>query len=256
MGTWGFSILADDTALDVYSDYMKHFNSDLSPGAIREKLLADWKEEVEDADEGPVFWLAVARAQWDCGHLEPEIVSIVRKIIEQGVGLALWEEAGLKTLASRQRALQSFLAKLGTVNPRPKKPRKPRIAKAVFEPGDCLSATLPDGQYAALLVLDEAIESGEEELGSNLVAALRFHAAQQPTLSVFKARKWLLTRRTGKALKDAHAVCGGYRKSRDKYELVGHIDILPNDPTKPDSYTSWDQLPNVLFWDLKADKNG
>jgi hypothetical protein len=72
MGAWGTGILSDDTVRDVYSDYLDLFNRGNAPAVIRQKLLERYKESLEDSDDGPLIWVGIAKAQWDCAQLEPK----------------------------------------------------------------------------------------------------------------------------------------------------------------------------------------
>ena len=73
MGTWGVGLLSDDTAVDVYGEYMDKYNDGVDHAAIREVLEEDFADYLEDDDDGPVFWIALALAQWECGVLAPDV---------------------------------------------------------------------------------------------------------------------------------------------------------------------------------------
>ncbi len=60
MGTWGTAILSDDYALDVYRDYLDRYDAGESHTAILAALREEQREALEDPDDAPLFWLAVA----------------------------------------------------------------------------------------------------------------------------------------------------------------------------------------------------
>jgi hypothetical protein len=267
MGTWGFNVLQDDVAADVYDGYMRRFNLKMSHRQIVEELGREYADQLADEDDGPIVWLAIAKAQWDCGALWPGILDRVREIIEQGQGLNRWAEAGDRELARRCKALSAFLARLQTGNPRPRKPRKPVQRKPVFQPGDCLAIRLSDGNYAAALVLENPPERagpGDETYGINLIGLLEYKSAKKPGPAVFESRNWLkLTH---------HSWCGElwivnvmalrFRGARDCFEVVAHIPLRPDDPKQEHrplgggayaetfrTYAGWDFAKQVVLQD-------
>jgi hypothetical protein len=248
MGAWGTGILSDDTVRDVHGSYLDLFNRGNSPEAIRQKLLEDYAESVGDSDEGPLIWLGIAKAQWDCAQLEPVVLSKIREIVSDGLGLDLWAEQGERLLQSRKAALSQFLAKLETPNPRPRTPRKAIKRKAIFQPGDCLAVRLEDGDWGAILVLEDEPESDDpykETYGKNLVVTLRYKSPEMPSLSVFEKREWLyLTHHSWKGqLELCYVTAVRFRKVKDRFVRVGAIQLRPTDPRTANMYSSW---PNKL----------
>ena len=73
MGTWGTAIFSDDTASDVRGDYRDYVGDELSGTAATDRVVNEWRETLRDPDEGPVFWLALAATQWECGRLESRV---------------------------------------------------------------------------------------------------------------------------------------------------------------------------------------
>jgi len=232
MGTWGFNVLDDDVAADVHGDYIKRFNANIPHEEIVKQVCREYEDELEDSDDGPVVWLAIARAQWDCGALEERVLERVRGIVKKGLGLDRWAEAGEKGLARRRKELDAFLARLQTNNPRPRRPRKPIVRKPVFQPGDCLAIRLSDGNYAAALVLEdpsEEDEPGDETYGVNLIGLLSFRSPTKPSRDVFERRQWLRST-PGGGLKIVNVMALGFRAVRDKFEVVAKIPLRADDP--------------------------
>jgi hypothetical protein len=73
MGTWGTAIFSDDIACDVRDQYRECIGEGLSGSEATEKLMADYEQSLEDSDEGPPFWLALAATQWKLGRLEDRV---------------------------------------------------------------------------------------------------------------------------------------------------------------------------------------
>lgn len=247
MGTWGTSILASDTARDVYDDYMKAFNRGQNHEGILGKIMKERQEEISDEDDGPVVWLAVAKAQWDCGALAPSVLREVERIVKEGPGLVRWEESGKRLLEQRKRKLAAFLQGIRTPNPKPRKPRRAVKRKPVFEPGDCLSIRLDDGTYGAAIVLAAPPESDDpfrDTYGMNVVCCLTYRSQQKPDMTVFDRRQWLrLTHHSwdGRlAILNVDAL--GFRKLKGDIERCGKTCLREDDPKEAIAYGGWGGL--------------
>ena len=62
MGTWGPAIFSDDTACDIRRDYKDFLGDGLAPSEATDRILLEWKDSLDDADELSVVWLALAAA--------------------------------------------------------------------------------------------------------------------------------------------------------------------------------------------------
>jgi hypothetical protein len=195
MGTWGYSITEDDTALDTYDEYLDYFNANKSPKQIEAELRKSFADALADEDDAVSVELGMAKAQWDCGHVTPAVVKRIKKLIDSDAGMALWEEAGPKAAAKRLKVLDAFLEKLQSPNPKPKKPRKPTSRQPIFQPGDCLALKNHEtGKYAAAIVLLNPIEEprpGQDTEGVNSLGFLDYYSAKLPSMKVFESREWL-----------------------------------------------------------------
>ena len=258
MGAWGTGILSDDTVRDVHSDYLDLFNRGNPPETIRKKLLEEYAESLRDSGDGPLIWLGIAKAQWDCAQLEPLVLSKIREIVSDGLGLELWAEQGEDLLRRRKTALSQFLTKLETPNPRPRKPRKAVKRKPIFQPGDCLAVRLKDGDWGAILVLRGEPESQDpykETYGTNLIVTLRYKSSEMPRLKVFEKREWLyLTHHSWKEeLDSAYVTTARFKSVKDRFVRVGAIQLRPSDPQTTKWYSSWPNRLNGAYlqdrWD-------
>ena len=63
MGTWGFKLYQNDTALDIKDEFEKLFNAGKAIQQITDELIEDYKNIMGDPDEEPLFWLALADTQ-------------------------------------------------------------------------------------------------------------------------------------------------------------------------------------------------
>lgn len=249
MGTWGFSVLEDDTAADVYSDYIELFNAGRKPVELLKEITRRHADALEDEDDSSVVWMAIARAQWECGHLMPRVRAQIERMVRDEAGLGRWAESGEASVRQRRKALARFLARLRSVNTRPKKPRKGIRRKPVFDTGACLAIRLSDGDYAAAVVLacvEEPERPGADTYGINLIGLLRYKSPQKPEVSVFEARRWasqpfqLTPTKTTDVTAAYNVLSLRFRNAKDRFEVVGHTQIRASDPERSDSYATWD----------------
>jgi hypothetical protein len=74
-------------------------------GEVTAQVLAEYGDYLDDSDDGPVVWLALAAVQLEHDAVQPEVPSRALAIIESGEGLDRWEEEGDEVLSERQRVL-------------------------------------------------------------------------------------------------------------------------------------------------------
>jgi hypothetical protein len=200
--------------------------------------MSKFSAAMKDADDGPLFFIAVAEMQWTYGELEPQVLNRVKEDLDSGRSLAAWTE-DQRGLARRRAALEKFIGKIGQSNPRPKKLPKTVVRAPKFRPGDCLSIRLSNGQYAAALVL--AANHSAVEYGTNLVGILDYLSPEKPTIDVFRKRKWLVLRHHGEgdAMDIAWYYPMGFRTVKGQLEIVGQVEILGSDPKDSNTYLRW-----------------
>jgi hypothetical protein len=127
MGAWGTAIFSDDDACDVRDGYRQLVTDGLTGPKATKQLLREWKEVLDDEDDGPLFWLALAAAQWQFGRLEARVKSRALKIIADGSSLGRWsEEGGARALRQRKAVLEKLGARLRSPQPPAQRFRKPR----------------------------------------------------------------------------------------------------------------------------------
>ena len=266
MGTWGYSITEDDTALDTYDEYLDLFNASKTPKQIEAELRQSFADVLSDEDDAVSVELGMAKAQWDCGHVTPAVVKRIKKLIDSDAGMALWEEAGPKAAAKRRKVLDAFLEKLQTPNPKPKKPRKPKYQQPIFQPGDCLALKNHEtGKYAAAIVLLNPIEEprpGQDTYGTNSLGFLDYYSAKLPSMKVFESREWLYVKvpypdapASGLLRLTIPPLCCGTRMHSKKVvetfghpkpdvTVVGQIKLRPEDGLEETFSVSWKVTDN------------
>lgn len=201
MGSWGTGILQDDTAQDVYQDYLERVDAGKTHSGILASLRKSWAGAISDSDDGPSFWQAVACAQWECGALSRKVLAKNVKLVKAGAGLERWIESGLAT--KRRKVLRAFLRKLRKPNPRPRKVRAPKgpsrnylegrsksateieypftpKSNALLRPGQFWAVPLSDGRFACGRVLE--LPPADYEYGRDVTffAAIMDWASKKP----------------------------------------------------------------------------
>jgi hypothetical protein len=142
MGFWGNAIQSNDTSADVYQLFFDLFNKGYEVKEISEKLVKDFQETINEEDDSCNFWLALAKAQWETGQLDPAVLSRVEDIIVSGKDLAARKRLGAdkKDSSGRKQKLDKFLALIQSENKKPKKKKKP--PRQIFQQGECLAIKL------------------------------------------------------------------------------------------------------------------
>jgi hypothetical protein len=138
MGIWGNAIQSNDTSADVYQLFFDLFNKGHEVKEISEKLVTDFQDTINDEDESCNFWLALAKAQWETGQLDPAVLSRVEDIIVSGKDLAARKRLGAdkKDSSGRKQKLEQFLTLIKSENKKPKKKKK--TPRQIFQQGECL----------------------------------------------------------------------------------------------------------------------
>ncbi len=154
-GYLGPGIFDNDVASDVKNVFEAALDEGLGIHQASQRVLEEFAEDVEDDDDGPLIYLALAGLQMQCGNLHPEMRAKALAILDAGRGLELWE--GSRNVAERQQVLEQFRLLLSTFPPPPETPRPlpPRPPKQSFGPGDLVCIPLPEGRMAFGRVLND-----------------------------------------------------------------------------------------------------
>lgn len=158
MGAWGTGLFSDDTACDVRDNYVELLGDGLSGPEATERLLLDWSSSLEDPDEGPVFWLALASTQWRHGRLESQVLQQALSVIDDGKDLVRWKSS--QDYRKRQVVLSKLRNQLVSPQPQPKRVRKRFRDTNEWEPGDLIAYRLISGRRVILRVIGHHVDKG------------------------------------------------------------------------------------------------
>lgn len=158
MGTWGTAIYSDDLATDVRADFRELIGDGLTPGEATERLKAEYSLSLNDPDEMPVFWIALALAQWKLGRLEESTKQTALQVIDDGTDLARWKDE--KDRAKRALVLAKVRAELISASPPAK--RVPQTIKEAndWEVGETIGFQLLSGRWTMFRVIGHHTDKG------------------------------------------------------------------------------------------------
>lgn len=245
MGTWGINITKDDTVADIIGYMTDQLKLGNSVELATEKAKVKFAQLENDSDEAPLLWLAIAHVQWKYGTLASTTLKRVQDDITNERGLERWRE-DQKLLSKRKLALTQFLLQIQDPNPKPSKPPKLIIRKALFKEGDCLQILLADGRYTAAFVLKA--DNSNPEYGKNLIASLDYLSTQPPTIKNFKRKNWLiLSHGNWKNTKDIWWYLPiKFKLYADNIKVVGNISVGWF-PPKSDGMSGWHGLGEQIL---------
>ena len=120
MGAWAVGLYQDDVTCDVRSDYLNWLKIGYSNIEATKEVIERNIDLIEDEDDGPLFWFALADTQWKYERLLPEVKEQAIKHIDEGKNLGRWEE-NKNQYSKRKRVLGELKEKLNS--PQPEKKR-------------------------------------------------------------------------------------------------------------------------------------
>ena len=88
MGAWGPAIFSDDVACDVRDQYRAMIEDQVPDADAEERVLDAWRAALDDTDDGPVVWLALAATQSKLGRLSDRVKGEALRVVDRGSGSA------------------------------------------------------------------------------------------------------------------------------------------------------------------------
>lgn len=253
MGTWGTGISSNDVYEDINDEFFELYNQGKKVSEITKKLISENQELIDSREDQNNFWIAMAKAQWECKALDPKIYNQVREIIESDIDIELWKEldASKPDITKRRKVLIDFLAKISVEKKNAKRIIKKKFRNAIFEKGDCLTFKLSDGDYCGVFVLESEKNT---EFGLNLIAITDLKSKQKLSVKDFEKANILFEMEQQINSKYTpeeqihwyHAQF--YKKSMTKFEVIGKLDV--NKAYSPNNdfqrFSNWDNIVEDL----------
>lgn len=226
MGTWGTGISSNDDYADVYSEFFELYNDGKDVAEVTALVITKNGEMLSMPEAVNNVWFAIAKAQWECKRLQPEIYKRVKDIVDSEADLQIWTELGAtkSEIEKRQKVLTKFLSQLQSDRPKAKARKKKVMREPIFKKGDCLTFKLENGNFGGAVVLEA--EYGTE-LGLNLIAVTRINQPETPTMKSFRNAEVMIKNFANwKETPEVIWICN-YRPKEVKslVEVVGAIEV-------------------------------
>ena len=162
MGTWGIKLYDDDLSMDIKSEYEDRLHRGKIGEEITQELISENKELIDDVEEGPLFWLALADTQWELGRLENFVKEKAIKYIDSGIVLKRWKTNNPKEAIKREEILQELKNKLLTQQPKEKNISQYKEYKCKWKNGDVYAWEIKnseenEGKYIVVIKVSEDI---------------------------------------------------------------------------------------------------
>ena len=151
MGTWNYGIFDNDVAQDIKEEYIGLLKRGMNSTEATKMVVFRNQDIIDDVDEAPVFWLALADVQWEYGILENAVKNTALNYLNSDDFFEQCKCVNSKIATKRKEALLSLKEKLLSANPSPKKISIPKIYRCQWKLGDV---------YAYPLLSDYAKEKG------------------------------------------------------------------------------------------------
>ncbi len=90
MGAWGVGIRQDDFGCDVEGAFEDQLKDGKTIDEATRYVHEHFANAVNDCDDGPLFWLALADMQWKYGDLDPAALQRVTEIVDSDTGMERW----------------------------------------------------------------------------------------------------------------------------------------------------------------------
>lgn len=239
MGAWGTAVFSDDFACDVRDDYIKQLIKGKSSEEATEIIKERMMPESEDNDY-PVFWIALALAQWKKGRMLPQVRDMAIALIESGADLVRWESEAPKLYGKRKAELEKAKQTLLSPMPPAKKIPMPEWMKSdPWQKGDILSYKITrediiDQEFCGKYILLRVVDMAYYQINENYLAYYAVYAwygDEIPNPDITDGLSFLKLREVKVGAPEYH-----YNVSRhiliDKRDIKEHtIKVLMSDPT-------------------------
>jgi hypothetical protein len=107
------SIFLDKTAAGVRSDLHELIGDGYAGERAAEELIDDYAEILDDPDDGPMFWVGLAAAQLELGHVDQHVREKALEVIASGALLTPRRRPlSADSLGERQAALAELREQL------------------------------------------------------------------------------------------------------------------------------------------------
>lgn len=204
MGAWGTGLYQDDVTCDIRDDYLNRLRIGYSNVEATKEVIERNIDFIDDEEDGPLFWFALADTQWKYRRLLPEVKKQAIKHIEEGKNLERWEE-NKSQYKKRKEVLEDLKKKLSSKQPTEKKVKMIALSKPIWDVGDVLlyqikSDKVKDNKWYKGYVILRVIGVAEMNIGSlprkyshkhNIVAIYNWVGSKKPDKSIISKLQFI-----------------------------------------------------------------
>lgn len=141
MGVWGTALFSDDLALDVKGEYSVLLSMGKENAEV-EQLLCKYYQSILDCNDPDedIFWLVLARCEWEKGRLSEFVKSKALLCLERGNDLQRWNTSNnQKNYKKRKKVLEDLKNMILSPAPPPTKVRKLTVCHCPWRVGSLLA---------------------------------------------------------------------------------------------------------------------
>jgi hypothetical protein len=183
MGTWISSFFDNEIELaaDVRNEYVDYLEAGETGRQATRQVIEGFSEELCNAEQCPVVWMALAVTQWKYGRLEPRVKAKALKAIKSGGDLASYPE---DRQTRRQRVLENVRVHLESPQPAEKKVRVVKSTSPnkkndqIWTVGQVVAFRRASGRYVMLLT--EFVEKNPYRGQIPTFVLLKWHGRKVP----------------------------------------------------------------------------
>lgn len=166
MGTWGSELYQDDLAQetkDSFQDLLKKGKTTLE---ATEQLIRQNADVLNDVEEAPIFWFALADTQWELGRLLQDVKEKAIQEMDKGIDQTKWQDENPEQAVDRKRVLEELRQKLNSSMPPEKNIQQNKLYKCAWKVGDLFVCKLDSelakekglsGRYLLIHKVDEGV---------------------------------------------------------------------------------------------------
>lgn len=136
MGTWGPGLYQNDVSEDIKGDFIDKCKRGHTIEEATEIFIKEYARELEDDDDAPNFWFALADIQWKYGKLLPKVKENALCYIEHELKNGTYDEFDKREAKKRKKVLEDLREKLNSPMPPEKKISQYRFYQCEWKIGD------------------------------------------------------------------------------------------------------------------------